>query len=275
MARTLSTTEDAEDAEGMSDPWNPDQYAKFLNEREQPFLDLVALIQPAPLMHVVDLGCGTGRLTRRLHVQLQASTTLGIDRSPRMLAAGAGAAAEGIRFEQRDIAAFPADDEQFDVIFSNAALHWVDDHAALFERLASALTPRGQLAVQVPAMHDHPSHQVAMELSDVEPFRSAFGEWRRSPPVLSPESYARLLFQLGFATPVVRLIVYPHLLSGPDAVVEWMKGTLLAEYSRHLPSDLFAVFVEEYGRRLLGRIENDRPFFFPFKRILMWGHRES
>jgi trans-aconitate 2-methyltransferase len=258
------------------DPWNPDQYAKFHSERERPFLDLVALIRPMPRMCVVDLGCGTGRLTRRLHTELQASITLGIDRSSRMLAAAvAESSPDGVRFEQRDITAFPRRGERVDLIFSNAALHWVDDHVALFDRLASALTPDGQLAVQMPAMHHDPSHLVAMELSDVEPFRSAFGEWRRSQPVLAPEAYARLLFQLGFRDPIVRLIVYPHVLSGPDAVVEWMKGTLLAEYSRHLPAGLFTAFVEEYGRRLLARIHDDRPFFFPFKRILMWAQRRS
>ncbi len=192
-----------------------------------------------------------------------------------LAAAVAEAATDGVRFEQRDIAAFPRHGEQVDLIFSNAALHWVDDHVALFARLASALTPDGQLAVQMPVMYDDPSHLVAMELSDVEPFRTAFGEWRRSQPVLAPEAYARLLFQLGFRDPAVRLIVYPHVLSGPDAVVEWMKGTLLAEYSRHLPPDLFGVFVDEYRRRLLERIEPARPFFFPFKRILIWGQRSA
>src|SRR5438552_8564928 len=207
------------------DPWNPDQYARFLREREQPFVDLVSLIRPAPLMRIADLGCGTGRLTRRLHHQLQAVMTVGLDRSPRMLAAAdAESAGDGVRFEERDIARFPAEGERFDLIFSNAALHWLDDHAALFARLAGALTPHGQLAVQMPAMHGDPSHLVAMELSDIEPFRSALDGWRRSQPVLPPETYARLLFQLGFREPVVRVIVYPHVLSGPADVVEWMKG---------------------------------------------------
>jgi trans-aconitate 2-methyltransferase len=257
------------------DPWNPDQYSKFLTEREQPFADLVALVRPAPHMRIVDLGCGTGRLTKRLHVHLQASETLGLDRSPRMLAAAQDVSSDGLRFEQRDIGAFPDNGERYDLIFSNAALQWVDDHGDLFQRLARGLAAHGQLAVQMPAMHDDPSHTVAQELSDVEPFRSAFGGWGRSQPVLAPESYARLLFQLGFRDPIVRLVVYPHVLTGPDDVVEWMKGTLLAEYSRHLPSDLFDAFLEEYRRRLMARVDAERPFFFPFKRILLWARKRS
>jgi trans-aconitate 2-methyltransferase len=259
------------------DPWNPDQYGKFLREREQPFADLVAMIRSRTGMRIVDLGCGTGRLTQRLHDQLQAATTLGLDRSPRMLADANRdcGAAKGLRFDERDITTFPADAERFDLVFSNAALHWVDDHARLFARLASALTPEGQIAVQMPAMHADPSHVTAAELCEVEPFRSALDGWRRSSPVLLPEQYAQLLFRLGFREPVVRLIVYPHVLAGPEDVVEWMKGTLLAEYSRHMPADVFAAFVDEYRRRMLERLEPERPFLFPFKRILIWGQRIS
>jgi len=61
----------------MTDTWDPTQYDKFQREREQPFFDLLALVQPAPGMRVVDLGCGTGKLTRALHEQLAAAETDG------------------------------------------------------------------------------------------------------------------------------------------------------------------------------------------------------
>src|SRR5439155_11990001 len=136
------------------------------------------------------------------------------------------------------------------LIFSNAAFHWVEHHDALLARLASALTPSGQLAFQVPAQHDHPSHRIAEELTAVEPFRTALGGWHRPQPVLDPESYARLLYRLGFPDPVVHHVIYPHVLAGREEVVEWMKGTLLTEYERHLPDNLYARFVEEYRNRL-------------------------
>ena len=129
------------------------------------------------------------------------------------------------------------------------------------------------MAFQVPAQHDGLSHTVAAEVAETEPFRSAFGTWRKPQPVLTPEEYARQLYRVGFGHQTVRLIVYPHLLAGPEAAVEWTKGTLLTEYEKHLPADLFAQFVEQYRTRLVARLDDSRPFFFPFKRILCWGQR--
>jgi trans-aconitate 2-methyltransferase len=259
------------------DAWDPRQYDKFQREREQPFYDLLALIQPATGMRIVDLGCGTGKLTRVLHERLDALETIGIDRSEKMLeAACEGALPYGLRFEVGTIEGFaemPETRGAYNLIFSNAAYHWIDDHEALLPRLAAGLLPGGQLAFQVPAQHEDATHVTADDVADTEPFRSAFGGWRRIRSVQSPERYARLLYRCGFADPNVRLMVYPHVLAARDAVVEWMKGTLLTEYARHLPPDLFERFVEEYRARLLPRLDAAEPYFFPFKRILCWGQR--
>ena len=144
--------------------WNPEQYGRFHGERAQPFFDLLALVEPRPGMRVVDLGCGTGELTRELHRRLAARETIGIDNSPAMLAKSAAFAGDGLRFEQGDIGEFTSEGD-FDLVFSNAALHWVPNHEALLPRLTSALTETGQLAVQVPANDDHLSHTTAVEVA--------------------------------------------------------------------------------------------------------------
>ena len=261
-----------------TDAWNPTQYDKFRREREQPFFDLLALVQPATDMRVVDLGCGTGKLTRLLHAQLHARETVGIDRSARMLESAQKEPAvdqpAGLRFEVGTIEAFDARNE-YDVILSNAAFHWIEHHEALIARLAAALRPGGQLAFQVPAMHDAVSHTIAEDLTTVEPFRTAFNGWRRPQPVLAPDAYARLLYRTGFSEQTVRLAVYAHVLESAEHVVEWMKGTLLTEYERRLTPELFARFVGEYRARLLATLEDARPFFFPFSRVLCWGRRSA
>jgi trans-aconitate 2-methyltransferase len=252
--------------------WNPAQYERFRDERSRPFFDLLDLVQPRPEMRVVDLGCGTGELTRELHRQLSARETIGIDNSPAMLAKNAAFAGGGLRFEQKDIDAF-ASEGDVDLVFSNAALQWVPDHEPLLRRLTAALTQRGQLAVQMPANNDHPSHLTAFAIAGEPPFRAALGGYERQWPVLAPEAYATLLHRLGYRRQHVRLQVYAHELESREAVVEWVRGSLLTDYERRLPAELWPHFLERYRQRLLPQLEDARPFFYPFKRVLLWGAR--
>ena len=256
------------------DAWNPAQYERFRDERTQPFHDLAALVRRAPGMRVVDLGCGTAELTRRLHEALGARETLGIDSSTAMLEKARAHIGGGLRVEQGNIADFRADGA-FDLVFSNAALHWVPGHEELFPRLAAALAPDGQLAVQVPANFDNPSHTVATAVAGEEPFRSALGGEPYRNAVLAPEAYDVLLHRLGFRAQHVRLQVYAHVLGAPGDVVEWVRGTLLTAYERRLSAELFEAFLRRYRERLLAELGDVRPYLFTFKRILLWGDRRS
>jgi trans-aconitate 2-methyltransferase len=262
----------------MTDTWDPAQYNRFQREREQPFFDLLALVRTRTGMRVADLGCGTGTLTRVLHEQLGARETIGVDRSDSMLAkALVNVQPDGLSFRIGTIESFVGETSSpgWDLIFSNAALHWVEEHETLIPRLAAALAPSGQLAFQVPAQHEALTHTAAEELAALEPFASAFDGWRRPQPVLTPDDYARLLYRCGFRDQKVELIVYPHVLPGREDVVEWVKGTLLTEYKRHLTGDLYDRFVDQYRTRLLAQLEDARPFFYPFKRILCWAQRSA
>jgi trans-aconitate 2-methyltransferase len=251
--------------------WDPGQYHRFAAERTAPFDDLLSLVRPVPGGRVVDLGCGSGELTARLHRHLEAAETLGLDSSPAMLERAEAVAGGGLRFQLGDIAEFT--EGGWDVAFSNAALHWLPDQEGLLGRLVAGLDPGGQLAVQMPANHDHPSHLVAAEVAAEEPFRTALGGYRRVSPVQAPEWYSELLDRLGLAPQHVRLQVYLHHLASRDDVVEWVKGTLLTDYESRMSPELFEEFLVRYRRRLLPHLEESRPYRYPFKRLLLWGQR--
>jgi trans-aconitate 2-methyltransferase len=264
----------AEGALSMVTQWDPKQYHRFQDERAQPFYDLLDLVQPVPGGRVVDLGCGPGELTRVLHERTGAAETIGVDSSESMLAQANGHAGDGLRFELADIANLN-DSAGFDIVFSNAALQWLADHATLIPRVASLVRAGGQLAVQVPTNNDHPSHVVAHELAAEEPYRSALGGYARRWPVLPPEWYAETLDRLGFVEQSVRLQVYGHHLAEPAEVVEWVKGTLLTDYKKRMPPELYDRYVADYRERLLAKLEDRRPYFYAFKRVLFWGRKAS
>jgi trans-aconitate 2-methyltransferase len=253
--------------------WNPDQYARFHDERSQPFLDLMGLVRPRPDMRVVDLGCGPGEMTRVLHQHLQARETVGLDSSDPMLAKTGAYAGDGLRFEKRDIRSFPAEGEQYDLVFSNAALQWVLNHETLIPQLASGVAAGGQFAVQMPFSHEQIAHHVAHEIAAESPFREELQGYIRPVPVMDIEWYANLLDRLGFAEQHVRMQVYPHHLESREGVIEWVKGSLLTDYERRLSAELYAEFLTRYRERLLPQLEDTHPFFYPFKRVLFWAQR--
>ncbi len=249
--------------------WNPTQYERFRDERRQPFFDLLALVPPHPGMRIVDLGCGTGELTRLLHDRLQAVETLGLDSSASMLERSQAFAGNGVRFETGDLTAF-APAAPYDLVFSNAALHWAPAHPELLARLTAFVCAGGQLAVQVPANQDHLTHRVAAALATEKPFRSVLDGYIGQPGVLRPEEYAAVLDGLGYREQHVRLQVYVHHLPSRDDVVEWVKGTTLVDFQKRLGPELFAQFLDRYRQQLLPQLEDTQPYFYPFKRILFW-----
>jgi trans-aconitate 2-methyltransferase len=243
--------------------WNPEQYGKFGAEREAPVADLVKLIAAVSGMRVVDLGCGPGRITRQLAGALPQATMIGIDSSPAMLSAAS--ASGGAEYVEGTIEAF-ADggvvDGDFDLIFSNSALHWVPDHAAVLPKLAARLRPGGQIAVQLPADDFNSTRKIFADVAG----------WRHEMATLDIAEYAQLLYAAGLADPTVFEKIYPHVLPDADAVLEWAKGTALLPYMERLPPAQHPLYLEEVRRRLHARYP-ERPVFFPFRRIIFYGRR--
>ncbi len=254
------------------DPWNVVQYERFKNERSEPFHDLLSLIQPMLKPNIIDLGCGTGELTRSLHESFKGATTLGIDSSAAMLAK-VPKSVPGLSFATQDIASVESD-PAYNLIFSNAALQWVPNHTELFMQLAQALLPGGQIAIQIPKNAAHPSQQVAFDMECEEPFR-AYARNEIENNTLAPEVYAALLDKLGFRDIRVSMRIYLHHLESRDAVFEWMKGTFLTGYQRSMPTDIYEHFRVEYRRRLLAKLENTQPHLFTFNRILIHAIKPS
>jgi trans-aconitate 2-methyltransferase len=254
-------------------PWDPKQYHKFQAERAAPFFDLLALVEIRPNLKVVDLGCGTGELTRRLADVLPDSNVTGMDSSSQMLDAARAAAfaspnpsaalRTGLRFERGDQAQLTG---EWDLIFSNAALHWSEDHAELIPYLYGRLQPGGQIAVQVPSNHNHISHQIYRETASEEPYRSILKGFQRYAPVLSVDEYARLFFECGAEDIVVFEKVYSHILEDSDAVVEWISGTALVPYFERL-GEHKEEFVNEICIKMRAALP-DTPVFYPFRRTL-------
>lgn len=246
-------------------PWDPEQYHKFREERFAPFEDLFALIRIHNGMSVVDLGCGTGELSRRLADRLPGAAVIGIDSSVSMLEKARQLESPDLGFSSGSLETVTG---QWDLVFSHAAIHWVDDHHHLVPHLLSLVRPGGQLVVQTPANHNHPAHLAIIETVREEPFKSALNSWYRISPVLEIDTYADILHRSGGKEITVFEKVYPALMPDSDAVAEWTSGTTLIPYFERLPKELHAQFLCRYRQKLRLLWPTD-PVYYTFRRILM------
>lgn len=249
--------------------WNPELYHKFQEERFAPFYNLADLITVKDGMSVIDLGCGTGELTKMLSEKLPGSRILGIDSSPQMLEQARDKSCPGLSFELRSITDI---EDDWDLIFSNAAIQWVPEHRELIPKLFSHIRPGGQLAVQLPSNHNHPTQSFILETGMEEPYTSALEGWTRNYSVLTIREYAELLYDCGAEDLVVFEKIYPHVLPDSYAVLDWLSGTAILPYLERLPAELHEQFLADIGDKLKSSYPGS-PVFYPYNRIFFSAHK--
>lgn len=251
--------------------WSATQYLKFGDERTRPCRDLVARVEVAEAVKLIDLGCGPGNSTAVLRERWPDADITGLDSSEEMLwkSRSDGPAA---RWVHGDIAQWASEEgARFDVVFSNAALQWVPDHAALFPRLLGRVSPGGALAVQLPAYSQQPGQRLIREIAAAPKWRERFvkapADWR----VESVDFYYDLL-----APRAERLELweteYVHVVEGTQAVVEWYRGSGLRPFLNALATDEDrAEFVRDYEQALEPHYQPrpDGRILFPFRRLFV------
>lgn len=253
--------------------WDPAIYSAFAQPRLRPALDLMARIELADARRVVDLGCGTGNVTRILKDRWPGADVIGIDSSPEMLATARDHGG-GVRYLQADAGAWAEDGGEVDVLFSNAALHWLDDHRELFPRLMARVAPGGVLAVQMPHNHYAASHAVMAEAAAAGPWAGVLSPLAGRFPVGDPAFYYDLLAPHASHVDIWET-EYLHVLEGDNPVVTWTRGTALRPLLDAVDGAWATGFLAEYARRILAAYppRADGRTLFPFRRLFMVARR--
>ncbi len=252
--------------------WDAAQYLKFATERTQPAVDLIQRIELTP-RRIVDLGCGPGNSTEALRRRWPDAHIVGIDRSPEMIAAAKAAYPEGT-WEIGDAGSWSAG-ELFDLVYANAMLHWLPDHTRVCRHWMEQVAPGGALAVQQPAHHDSPVHREMIEVSRDAAWDERMHAARTAITREPPSFYYDVLQPLATRLNLWETTYY-HILPGPEAVLEWFRGTGLRPFLEALSSDderarfermLLDRYTASYPRRASGKI------LFPFRRLFFVAYR--
>lgn len=248
--------------------WDPGQYLAFADLRLRPALDLLARVPVDTPAAVVDLGCGAGNVTRVLRQRWPAARITGIDGSPEMLAKARDTAPD-IAWIEADIDAWQAA-APVEVLYSNAALHWLRDHDRLFPRLFAMVAAGGALAVQMPHNPDAPFQRLMEEVARDGPW------WDRLAPLLRPDPVAEPGFYYDLLAPAAARVelwetTYQQVLSGDNPIVDWVKGSRLRPLLAALDEPRRSEYEAEYAARVRAAYPRlaDGHTLFPFRRLFL------
>lgn len=252
--------------------WDPAQYLKFAGERTQPVADLMSRINLASPEKVIDIGCGPGNSTRVLRKRWPNARIVGLDNSAEMIAQARRDFPEG-EWLLADAAAL-AGQPQYDVVFSNAALQWIQNYEKLLPRLMSAVAPGGCLAVQVPDDRESPLRKAVLSVA-------GSAKWAKHTASADARMYystAQEIYGLVNAFGRVDLweTTYYHVLASHQELIEWYKGSGMRPYLKVLPDDCARTqFKRDVLRKCRRRypLQSDGKVLYPFHRIFFVVYR--
>lgn len=255
--------------------WNPQLYLTFGAERTRPAADLAAHVDVARPRRVIDLGCGPGNSTAVLRARWPAATLTGLDSDAAMLATAKQSDPQ-VQWVLADAAAWEPE-EPYDVVFSNALLQWLPNHASAIPRLLRAVVPGGALAVQIPSHRRSPLHHHIQEVAALPEWSAAMGDVTHG--IVSHD----VGFYYDILGPIAERIdlwetEYIHILESHEAILTWIRGTGLRPFLNALATDdervrfeaaLLRRVTSSYARRSDGRV------LFPFPRLFFVAYRRS
>ncbi|MEZ6087348.1 MAG: methyltransferase domain-containing protein [Pirellulaceae bacterium] len=253
--------------------WNAEHYLKYGDERTRAAVDLANRIRFDSPQSIVDLGCGPGNSTRVLRHRWPTSAIIGIDNSEEMIEAAKGAYPDE-KWQLADISCWsPA--EPFNLIYSNAALQWITDHATLIPALFNAVAPSGALAFQIPSSTYALVRTLIHEISQKPVWTDEMETPRTALTMESPTFYYDVLAANASELDIWET-EYCHVMDSPDAIVDWIASTGLRPFLAVLNSDeQRAKFVSELKQRVHESYETrvDGKVLFDFRRTFVIAYR--
>jgi trans-aconitate 2-methyltransferase len=252
--------------------WNADLYNRFSKERMQPAIDLVNRIhKQAKINRILDVGCGTGMSTQPLFEKWGKAEIIGIDNSESMLKK-AREWNKDIQWVIKDCNNSLENLGKFDLVFSNAALQWMDNQGAVIKNLINLLTQRGILAIQIPSFQH-------MKISDciqkaVHKFGiERFGGFQQETCICHDMKFYYNQLKDGLEEIQLWQTNYYHIMNGHIEILEFIRSTGLKPYLDMLDEEDSKDFLEyvisevklQYG------VQDDGKILFEFKRLFFMG----
>jgi trans-aconitate 2-methyltransferase len=231
----------------IMEQWNAVEYHKNSSEQQKWGLELLDKIALSGNKRVLDLGCGDGKITAEITRRVPNGSVLGIDKSEDM-----------IRFAQEhyrpdvlpNLKFLLLDarnlyfDQEFDVVFSNAALHWVSNHLSVLQRITKSLKHGGKVIAQMGGKGNASGILTVLDtMIRGEKWAGYFKDFSIPYTFYDDQEYKILLESAGFTVKRIELIPKHMVHNGREGLAAWIRTTWLP-YTRRVPEDLKSNFID-------------------------------
>lgn len=252
------------------DKWNADYYKENSKEQESSALDALANYEFKGDEHVLDIGCGDGKITAEIARQVPRGSVVGVDFSEDMIRVCKERYSEvsNMQFSVADAANFSFD-QKFDLVTSFFTLHWVKDQAAVLENIKKVLKPGGTVIIRMAGYAPSPIGQAFEQLIITEPWKAHFAV---TPPQYYPgseEFYKKKLNELGFSQVDVKIMNLPGSYKNCNELISWFMGWL--PYCTGLSPEKNQEFVQTLAQDVYKRcgkdLEEDVILFSPILHV--------
>jgi trans-aconitate 2-methyltransferase len=255
--------------------WDPQQYLQFKHERTQPSIDLVARIHSDDPKTIIDIGCGPGNSTQILHTRWPNAVIIGLDNSEKMI--------ERARKDYPNQQWIVGDaltleiNQTYDIVFSNAAIHWIPNHDVLIPRLFQLVNKNGILAIQIPANHDSPLYKIIVRTSQNRKWSALTAGSEQVKTYHNVEYYYNTLISLTQEIAIWQTTYY-HILKSHQELIDWYRSTAMKPVLERLQTDKNrAEFEEEVlnESKKYYPLQRDGRIIYPFKRLFFTAHKSE
>ncbi|MBN2440253.1 MAG: methyltransferase domain-containing protein [Spirochaetales bacterium] len=247
--------------------WNPEHYLQFRSERTQPSIDLISRIEFDNPSLILDIGCGPGNSTRVLAERWPQSHVIGLDNSETMIEKAKNDYPE-MEWILAEAATYEPE-RKADILFSNAAIQWMDHHDTLLQKFYHLLSDNGLLAVQVPLFRDMPLGKCIDRIARDTRWKYQLEDVSTLLTIHNYSFYYDILSSLFNSTEVWETH-YMHVLDSHLSILEMIRSTGLKPYLSRLADDIPK---KKFEQEVLKSIEEDYPIqkngkvIFPFHRL--------
>lgn len=240
--------------------WDAKDYQKNSSAQQKWARELISKLELKGHESVLDIGCGDGKITAELVAVLKEGNVLGIDSSKEMIELAKKTFPENkfknLKFKVKDARELDYEN-QFDIVFSNAALHWITNHMMVLKGIERSLKPSGKILLQMGGKGNAKDIlDIVHKMMKTRKWKDYFKDFDFHYGFYGTKEYEKWLKEAGLEAARIELIPKDMIHTGKEELKAWIRTTWLP-YTQRIPVEYRDEFIDELAGKYIEKYPPD------------------